>query len=407
MSKDSGGGSLTALPILEILFGDISTYIATNVISITDGQIVLKHDLRNSGYRPAADCGLSVSRIGGKAQHPSIKFMGIIVKDKMNKYMELVERESTIKTSSQDEEGYEKTIREEGEQLEELILRQKKIRSFYEQLLIGYFFVFGFLKEFMPYVARGFCEFFLSEGRSKIVFIKNITINLKLNKINLLHTFYEQSTKETDSDYLTTKINANTIRIAKFEHLTILEYLKYGFPGKLFFNFFFTLYSIKTIKKATPLDYILQNYLLFFKENVLSEMVALHQKEQELTLGAKIYIDWAGETRRIRAISGIYYENNKLIVKYPNRLFLLQRYPYTYKILHEMTLRYAPEFSTLNQAVIRRIYKTRYHEKYPENKEAIRTKINDYIKTIVELISIDDLDLSTALIAQTSTVVQK
>jgi F-type H+/Na+-transporting ATPase subunit alpha len=68
MSKAKGGGSLTALPIIETQAGDISAYIPTNVISITDGQIFLLADLFNSNIRPAIDVGLSVSRVGGSAQ---------------------------------------------------------------------------------------------------------------------------------------------------------------------------------------------------------------------------------------------------------------------------------------------------------------------------------------------------
>ncbi len=68
MNKDNGGGSLTALPIIETLAGDISAYIPTNVISITDGQIYLLTDLFYAGIRPAISTGLSVSRVGGAAQ---------------------------------------------------------------------------------------------------------------------------------------------------------------------------------------------------------------------------------------------------------------------------------------------------------------------------------------------------
>jgi F-type H+-transporting ATPase subunit alpha len=73
MSDALGGGSLTALPIIETLEGDVSAYIPTNVISITDGQIFLEADLFNSGIRPAVNVGLSVSRVGGAAQVKSMK----------------------------------------------------------------------------------------------------------------------------------------------------------------------------------------------------------------------------------------------------------------------------------------------------------------------------------------------
>ncbi len=68
-----GGGSLTALPIIETQAGDVSAYIPTNVISITDGQIFLESDLFNSGVRPAINVGISVSRVGGSAQIKSMK----------------------------------------------------------------------------------------------------------------------------------------------------------------------------------------------------------------------------------------------------------------------------------------------------------------------------------------------
>jgi len=73
LSPARGGGSITALPIVETQAGDISSYIPTNVISITDGQIFLDSELFNSGFRPAVDVGLSVSRVGGAAQSKAIR----------------------------------------------------------------------------------------------------------------------------------------------------------------------------------------------------------------------------------------------------------------------------------------------------------------------------------------------
>jgi F-type H+-transporting ATPase subunit alpha len=73
MHPDFGGGSLTALPIIETQLGDITTYIPTNVISITDGQLFLEGDLFYAGIRPAINVGLSVSRVGGKAQTKAMK----------------------------------------------------------------------------------------------------------------------------------------------------------------------------------------------------------------------------------------------------------------------------------------------------------------------------------------------
>ena len=73
MSDEYGGGSLTALPIIETQAGDVSAYIPTNVISITDGQIYLETEMFNSGFRPAVNAGLSVSRVGGDAQIKAMK----------------------------------------------------------------------------------------------------------------------------------------------------------------------------------------------------------------------------------------------------------------------------------------------------------------------------------------------
>jgi F-type H+-transporting ATPase subunit alpha len=73
LNKDYGGGSLTALPIIETKANDLSAYIPTNVISITDGQIFLETDLFNAGIRPAVNVGNSVSRVGGNAQSPAMK----------------------------------------------------------------------------------------------------------------------------------------------------------------------------------------------------------------------------------------------------------------------------------------------------------------------------------------------
>ena len=89
LNKDYGGGSLTALPIIETLAGDISAYIPTNVISITDGQIFLQTDLFNNGQRPAIDSGLSVSRVGSSAQLKATKQVAASLKIELANYREL------------------------------------------------------------------------------------------------------------------------------------------------------------------------------------------------------------------------------------------------------------------------------------------------------------------------------
>lgn len=89
MSDELGGGSITALPIIETLAGDISAYIPTNVISITDGQIFLESELFFSGQRPAVNSGLSVSRVGGAAQMPAMKKVSGGIKLELAQYREL------------------------------------------------------------------------------------------------------------------------------------------------------------------------------------------------------------------------------------------------------------------------------------------------------------------------------
>ena len=89
LNDDNGGGSLTALPIIETQAGDVSAYIPTNVISITDGQIYLETEMFNSGFRPAINAGLSVSRVGGAAQIKAIKKIAAPIRVELAQYREL------------------------------------------------------------------------------------------------------------------------------------------------------------------------------------------------------------------------------------------------------------------------------------------------------------------------------
>jgi F-type H+-transporting ATPase subunit alpha len=89
LSKARGGGSMTALPVIETQAGDVSAYIPTNVISITDGQIFLESDLFNAGVRPALNVGISVSRVGGAAQVKAMKQVAGSIKLELAQYREL------------------------------------------------------------------------------------------------------------------------------------------------------------------------------------------------------------------------------------------------------------------------------------------------------------------------------
>ncbi len=117
LSDELGGGSITALPIIETQAGDISAYIPTNVISITDGQLFLQDDMFNSGQKPAVDPGLSVSRVGGAAQQPIIKKLSGSIKLELAQFREL---EAFTKFGSDLDEDTMKTI-EHGKRLMEVL----------------------------------------------------------------------------------------------------------------------------------------------------------------------------------------------------------------------------------------------------------------------------------------------
>ena len=121
LNKDYGGGSLTALPIIETQADDISAYIPTNVISITDGQIYLSSKLFYSGVRPAIDAGLSVSRVGGNAQIKSMKKVTGQLRLDLAQYKEL---EAFAKFGSDLDKATQAQLRR-GERLIE-ILKQKQ-----------------------------------------------------------------------------------------------------------------------------------------------------------------------------------------------------------------------------------------------------------------------------------------
>jgi proton translocating ATP synthase F1 alpha subunit len=91
LSEKLGGGSLTALPVVETMANDVSAYIATNVISITDGQIFLESELFNQGIRPAINVGLSVSRVGSAAQYKAMKQIAGTLKLELAQYREVKE----------------------------------------------------------------------------------------------------------------------------------------------------------------------------------------------------------------------------------------------------------------------------------------------------------------------------
>lgn len=117
LNAENGGGSLTALPIIETQAGDISAYIPTNVISITDGQLFLQSELFNSGARPAVDSGLSVSRVGSAAQTKAMKQVASSLKLELAQYRELI----AFAQFGSDLDASTKEVIEHGARLTELL----------------------------------------------------------------------------------------------------------------------------------------------------------------------------------------------------------------------------------------------------------------------------------------------
>jgi F-type H+-transporting ATPase subunit alpha len=135
LSDDLGGGSLTALPIIETQAGDVSAYIPTNVISITDGQIFLETDLFYSGVRPAINAGISVSRVGGNAQIKAMKQVAGRLRLDLAQYREL---EAFAKFGSDLDKATQQQLHR-GERLVEILKQDQYAQiSFEKQIVIIY-----------------------------------------------------------------------------------------------------------------------------------------------------------------------------------------------------------------------------------------------------------------------------
>lgn len=159
-----GGGSLTALPIIETQAGDVSAYIPTNVISITDGQIYLESDLFNQGFRPAINVGISVSRVGGSAQIKSMKKVAGTLKIDMAQYREL---ESFSKFSSDMDPVTAMTIDRGRKNNQLLIQPQYSPMPVGEQIAILYCGVHGLMHDVPVDEVRDCQDQFLEQMRSQ------------------------------------------------------------------------------------------------------------------------------------------------------------------------------------------------------------------------------------------------
>ncbi|HEX8033013.1 MAG TPA: F0F1 ATP synthase subunit alpha [Ktedonobacterales bacterium] len=144
LSKEYGGGSLTALPIIETKGNDVSAYIPTNVISITDGQIFLEADLFNAGIRPALNVGISVSRVGGAAQTPGMKQVAGTLKLDLAQFRDL----AAFAQFGSDLDKATKTKIDRGQRQQEILKqRQYQPMSVEHQIMIIYVASRGFLDD--------------------------------------------------------------------------------------------------------------------------------------------------------------------------------------------------------------------------------------------------------------------
>jgi F-type H+-transporting ATPase subunit alpha len=140
-----GGGSITALPIIETQAGDVSAYIPTNVISITDGQIFLENDLFNAGQRPAVNPGISVSRVGGSAQRRAMRSVAGSLRLDLSQFREL---QAFAQFGTEDLDPATRRQLERGQRLTELLKQpQYRPQTLAEQVTILYAGVNGYMDD--------------------------------------------------------------------------------------------------------------------------------------------------------------------------------------------------------------------------------------------------------------------
>ncbi|MFI3202233.1 MAG: F0F1 ATP synthase subunit alpha [Eubacteriales bacterium] len=196
MSEEYGGGSLTALPIIETQAGDVSAYIPTNVISITDGQIYLETDMFNSGFRPAVNAGLSVSRVGGSAQIKAMKKIAAPIRVELAQYRELA---SFAQFGSElDADTKEKLA--QGERIKEILKQpQYKPMTVQHQVIIIYVatnkYLLDVAVEDITRFEAGLFEFIdskYSEIPSKIASEKEISEDVEKQLISAIEEFKQK-----------------------------------------------------------------------------------------------------------------------------------------------------------------------------------------------------------------------
>ena len=182
LSDDLGGGSMTALPIIETQAGDIGAYIPTNVISITDGQIFLETDLFFSGFRPAINVGLSVSRVGSSAQVKAMKQVAGTLRGDLAQYRELA---AFSQFGSDMDKATRDTLAHGARMMELLKQDQYSPLKVEEQVAVLYIGVHGLLNDVEVKDITRFCNGFveyLHAQRSDV--LADIAAKLKLDDTN-------------------------------------------------------------------------------------------------------------------------------------------------------------------------------------------------------------------------------
>jgi F-type H+-transporting ATPase subunit alpha len=237
MNKNASGGSLTSFPVIETQCGDVSSYIPTNVISITDGQIYLSTDLFNKGIRPAIHIGLSVSRVGSSAQNATIKHVSRKLKVQMSEFNKLV-GSTSISTDVDPSLVGKINI---GLRLRE-IFKQRLPRPYYQQVLIGYTSFSGVTSNVKP-------EFIM------------LYYKLLLNE-NFMRQFIQRC----------------NYTLADKDNWYAGEYLCN--PNNFLYNFFLRAFEIQNVAKEIKIDTIFEQYTKVFLNQFQPRLEKLMQKKK-------------------------------------------------------------------------------------------------------------------------------
>jgi F-type H+-transporting ATPase subunit alpha len=171
LNEKNGGGSLTAIPVIETQSGDVSAYIPTNVISITDGQMFLETELFYKGIRPAINVGLSVSRVGSAAQIKAMKQVAGSLKLELAQYREV----AAFAQFGSDLDASTQQLLNRGAQLTELLKQKQYVpMPAEEQVIVVFCGVKGFLDKMVTSEISKFERLFLDYVKSKYIHILNI-----------------------------------------------------------------------------------------------------------------------------------------------------------------------------------------------------------------------------------------